>query len=77
MPVNDFAEGVVLRVCTFFKVKTYDLISGQRRRLCTVPFLKTSLLEKMDSRAVLVVFGPLLQEINHCSGTFLFYNFFF
>jgi hypothetical protein len=39
------------------------------------PSWRRHFLEKMDSDAVLVVFGPMLQGIDHCSGTFLFCNF--
>jgi hypothetical protein len=47
-----------------------SMIGG--RRLCTVPFLKALLLEKLDfSGVVLVVLIQLLKEIGHFSGTFL------
>jgi hypothetical protein len=44
---NGLVEGIVLRVWTFFRVKTRSLI-GRRRRLCTVPFLEAPLLKKLD-----------------------------
>jgi hypothetical protein len=40
MPDNGFAEGIVLRVGTFFRVKPYDLQSGDDGSFALFSFWK-------------------------------------